>query len=154
MANLRAKLNAAIKDAMREKVPARLSTLRLINAAIKDRDIEARAEGNENGVSDDIVITILDKMTKQRRESARAYEEGGRIDLATRELSEIEIISEFLPRKLDDDEVQKAIEAAITSEAAQSLRDMGKVMGALKAKYTGQIDFSSVGPMIKSRLGG
>lgn len=151
--DIRTRLNAALKDAMKNKEATRLATLRLINAAIKDRDIAARGEGNDDGVNDTEVLAILGKMVKQRKESARTYEEGGRLDLAERELAEITVIEDFLPKKLDDDEVTAAISAAITEAGADSIRDMGKVMGILKGKYTGQMDFGSVGPMVKDRLG-
>jgi uncharacterized protein YqeY len=149
---LRTRVNDALKQAMRDKAAERLSTLRLINAAIKDRDIAARGDAADTGASDADVLAILGKMVKQRQESARAYEEGGRLDLAERELSEIEVISEFLPKQLDDAEVSAAVEAAIAEIGADSIRDMGKVMGALKAKYTGQMDFGAVGQTIKARL--
>jgi uncharacterized protein YqeY len=112
--DLRASIMAATKQAMKDKAANRLSTLRLISAAIKDRDIAARAEGNDEGVGDDELLAILGKMTRQRSESAKTYEEAGRIDLAERELEEIAVIEEFLPRQLDDDEVNTAIDAAIT----------------------------------------
>ncbi|MBY6092119.1 GatB/YqeY domain-containing protein [Pseudooceanicola sp. 502str34] len=149
---LRERVNSALKQAMRDRAADRLSTLRLINAAIKDKDIEARGDGNEDGVGDAEVLAILGKMSRQRQESARVYEEGGRIDLAEQERSEIEVIEEFLPRQLSDEEVAKAIECAIKETGADSIRDMGKVMGSLKSKYTGQIDFGSVGPQVKGRL--
>jgi len=150
--DMRGRVNAALKQAMKDKAAERLSTLRLINAAIKDKDIEARGSGEDGGVEDAEVLAILGKMTKQRQESARAYEEGGRLDLAERERNEIGIIEEFLPRQLNDDEVVSAIDLAISQSGAASIRDMGKVMGALKAKYTGQMDFGQVGPMVKDRL--
>jgi len=150
--DLRTRVNDALKQAMRDKATGRLSTLRLINAAIKDKDIAARGAGDEAVASDADVLAILGKMVKQRQESARAYEEGGRLDLAEAELGEIEVISEFLPRQLSEDETSKAVEAAMAEVGAESIRDMGKVMGVLKAKYTGQMDFGSVGPMIKDRL--
>ena len=149
---LRERVNTALKQAMKNKDKARLSTLRLINAAIKDKDIAARGDGQEEGVPDSEVLAILGKMAKQRQESARAYEEGGRLDLAERELSEIGVIEEFLPRQLEDDEVGTAIDSAIADTGASSIRDMGKVMGVLKSKYTGQMDFGAVGPMVKDRL--
>ena len=151
--DMRTRINAALKDAMKNKETTRLATLRLINAAIKDRDIAARGEGNDEGVDDTEVLAILGKMVKQRQESARTYEEGGRLDLAEREMAEITVIEDFLPKKLDEDEVKAAINAAITESGADSIRDMGKVMGILKGKYTGQMDFGSVGPMVKDRLG-
>jgi uncharacterized protein YqeY len=149
---MREKINAALKQAMRDKAAVRLSTLRLVNAAIKDRDIAARSEGNEEGASEGEVLAILGKMTKQRLESARAYEEGGRIDLAEREREEITVIEEFLPRQLNEDEVATAVNDAIAEIGAESIRDMGKVMGILKGRYTGQMDFGSVGPVVKDRL--
>lgn len=149
---LRDRVNAALKQAMRDKDARRLATLRLINAAIKDQEIASRGSGSEAQLSNDDVLTILGKMTKQRQESVRAYEEAGRIDLAEREQEEVAVIAEFLPRQLSDEEVDKAIEAAIDETGATSIRDMGKIMGVLKAKYTGQMDFSAVGPRIKDRM--
>lgn len=149
---LRNEINTALKQAMRDRAADRLSTLRLISAAIKDRDIAARGEGKEDGVGEDEVLAILSKMVKQRQESARTYEEGGRLDLAERELNEITVIEEFLPKQLDEAETAAAIEAAIAEIGAGSIRDMGKVMGALKSKYTGQMDFGQVGPMVKDQL--
>tara|TARA_R110002020_G_scaffold400596_4_gene610713 strand:- start:34253 stop:34714 length:462 start_codon:yes stop_codon:yes gene_type:complete len=150
--DLRTRISTELKQAMKDKAAERLSTLRLVNAAIKDKDIAARAEGNDDGVGQDEVLAILGKMAKQRLESARAYEEGGRLDLAERERSEIVIIEEFLPRQLDSDETEAAVDAAVAEVGATSIRDMGKVMGVLKAKYTGQMDFGRVGPMLKDRL--
>ena len=149
---LRAKVSTALKQAMKDKAADRLSTLRLINAAIKDKDIAARAEGNEDGVGEAEVLSILGKMSKQRLESARAYEEGGRLDLAERERSEIKVIEEFLPQQLSEAEAEKAVSEAVAEVGADSIRDMGKVMAVLKAKYTGQMDFGSVGPKVKARL--
>lgn len=149
---LRERVDTALKQAMRDKDTARLATLRLINAAIKDQEIAARSNDGETQLGDDDVLAILSKMTKQRQESVRAYEEGGRIDLAEREQQEVEIIAEFLPRQLDEAEAEAAIDAAIAETEATSIRDMGKVMGSLKAKYTGQLDFGAIGPKIKDRL--
>lgn len=150
--SLRDQLSTSLKEAMKAKDATRLMTLRLINAAIKDRDIDARSGGNELGVSDGDLLVILSKMVKQRQESARAYEEGGRLELAEKELLEITVIEEFLPRKLTADETEKAIAFAITECGANSIRDMGKVMGILKEKYTGQLDFGKVGGAVKSQL--
>lgn len=153
---LRDRIGEALKTAMREKDAKRLSTLRLINAAIKDRDIAKRGEGGDGadaGVDGGEILQILGKMVKQRHESVRAYEEGGRLELAEQERSEIGVIEEFLPRQLDESEAAAAVEAAIAETGATSIRDMGKVMGALKAKYTGQMDFGTVGPKVKARLG-
>lgn len=150
--DLRTRITTDLKQAMRDKAAERLSTLRLVNAAIKDKDIDARAEGNDDGVGDSEVLAILGKMAKQRAESARAYEEGGRLDLAERERAEIVVIEEFLPRQLDEAESKAAVDAAVAEVGATSIRDMGKVMGVLKGKYTGQMDFGRVGPMLKDRL--
>jgi uncharacterized protein YqeY len=150
--DLRTRISTSLKQAMKDKAADRLSTLRLVNAAIKYKDIDARAEGNDDGVGNAEVLAILGKMAKQRLESARAYEEGGRLDLAERERAEIEVIEEFLPRQLDADETQAAVDAAVAEVDATSIRDMGKVMAVLKAKYTGQMDFGRVGPMLKDRL--
>jgi hypothetical protein len=154
--DLRDRISDALKDAMRQRDTERLSTLRLINAAIKDRDIAARTSGGDGGdagVGDDDILQILGKMVKQRHESARAYEEGGRLELAEKELREVKIIEDYLPRQLDEDETAAAIEAAIAETDATSIRDMGRVMGELKTRYTGRMDFGRVGPQIKARLG-
>ncbi|WP_439149604.1 GatB/YqeY domain-containing protein [Sulfitobacter sp.] len=150
--DLRTRITDALKQAMKDKAAQRLSTLRLINAAIKDKDIAARMDDGDNGVGDPEVLAILGKMSKQRMESVRAYEEGGRIDLADREREEIQVIEEFLPRQLSEEESAKAVDAAIAEVGATSIRDMGKVIGLLKGKYTGQMDFGAVGPKVKDRL--
>ncbi len=151
---LRNRVNDALKQAMRDKEKDRLSTLRLINAAIKDRDIAERGSRDDDGggVDDSDVMEILSKMIKQRHDSVRAYEEGGRLELAERERSEIEVISEFLPKKLSDAETEAAIDDAIVRAGATSVRDMGRVMADLKARHTGRMDFAVVGPKVKSRL--
>jgi uncharacterized protein YqeY len=151
--DIRERINTALKDAMRAKEADRLSTLRLINAAIKDREIALRGEGEGVEVGEDAILAILGKMVKQRIESARAYEEGGRIELAEKERAEIRVIEEFLPRQLGDAEVEAAISAAVAAVGATSVRDMGKVMAALKAQHTGQMDFGRVGGLVKERLG-
>ncbi|MCH2164096.1 MAG: GatB/YqeY domain-containing protein [Marinovum sp.] len=150
--DLKTKINTGLKQAMRDKDAARLATLRLIMAAIKDREIALRGEGRDTGLEDAEITGILAKMVKQRQESARTYEEGGRLDLAERELSEISVIEEFLPRPLEQTEIDAAIAKAMEDVGAASIRDMGKVMGALKASYAGQMDFGAVGPMVKDRL--
>jgi uncharacterized protein len=150
--DMRERVNVALKQAMKDKAADRLSTLRLINAAIKDRDIAARSDADSEGVGDSEVLAILGKMSKQRMESVRAYEEGGRVDLAERERAEIAVIEEFLPRQLTQAEIDTAVAEAIATTGATSIRDMGKVMGELKGKYLGQMDFGAVGPMIKARL--
>ena len=150
--DLRTQILAALKQAMKDKAANRLSTLRLINAAIKDKDIDARAAGEDEGVGEAEVLMILGKMSKQRLESARAYDEGNRLDLAEREREEILVIEEFLPRQLNEAESAAAVDAAVAEVGATSIRDMGKVMGILKGKYMGQMDFGSVGPIVKDRL--
>ncbi|WP_185804878.1 GatB/YqeY domain-containing protein [Pontivivens nitratireducens] len=150
---LRERINTETKAAMKAKQTLRLTTLRLINAAIKDKDIAARSGDNVDGVSDEQILAILSKMIKQRRDSATAYEEANRMELAEQERAEIEVIEEFLPRKLDDDEVTAAIDAAMKKVGASSIRDMGKVMAELKSSHAGQMDFGKVGGMIKQRLG-
>ncbi len=151
--DLRHRIADALKEAMRAKDTERLSTLRLINAAIKDRDIALRGDGNEDGATNDEVLAILGKMVKQRHESAKAYEEGARLELAEKELAEIKIIEDFLPKQLSEDETAEAVKAAIAKVGAESIRDMGKVMGELKANYMGRMDFGKVGPMVKDLLG-
>ena len=154
---LKSQIAEELKDAMRAKDSTRLSTLRLINAAIKDREIAQRGtadqDAGDSGLGEADILGILGKMVKQRHESARAYDEGGRIELAEKERQEIAVIERFLPRKLSEDEVAEAIDAAIAEAGATSIRDMGAVIGALKSKYTGQMDFGTVGPMVKARLG-
>ncbi|NKX44405.1 GatB/YqeY domain-containing protein [Roseicyclus persicicus] len=150
--DLRERIGAGLKEAMREKDTTRLGTLRLINAAIKDQDIALRGEGRGDQVDEASVLAILGKMVKQRQESARAYEEGGRLELAEKERAEIAVIEGYLPRQLSATEVSAAIDAAIADTGAEGLRDMGRVMAALKAKYTGQMDFGAVGPAVKDRL--
>lgn len=155
---LRERLAAALKDAMRAREADRLSTLRLINAAIKDREIASRTAGEDEGggqtsVGEDDILSILGKMIRQRQESARAYEEGGRLELAEKERAEIGVIEEFLPRQLDAAEVAAAVDAAIAETGAASLRDMGRVMAQLKAQHAGQMDFAAVGAIVKARLG-
>lgn len=153
MMSLRDRLNTALKEAMKAKEADRLATLRLINAAIKDRDIEARGKGMDDGIGDADVLALLGKLVKQRQESAKIYEEGGRLELAEKELSEIKVIEDFLPRQLDEAETLAAIDAAVAQTGAQSIRDMGKVMAVLKDKYTGQLDFGKVGGLVKARFG-
>ncbi len=150
--SLREQLQSSLKEAMKAKQADRLSTLRLINAAIKDREIALRGEASDAEVGEAEILAILGKMVKQRQESARAYEEGGRLELAEKELNEIKVLGEFLPRQMDEAEVAAAVDAAIAESGATSIRDMGKVMAVLKGKYTGQMDFGAVGPAVKNRL--
>lgn len=147
---LRERIFDAMKEAMRAKDSARLSTIRLISAAIKDREIALRASGDALGDAD--VLGLLGKMVKQRQESAKVYTQGERPELAAQELAEVVVIEEFLPKALSEAEVAEAIDAAIAGAGATSLRDMGKVMAVLKENYTGQMNFGAVGALIKARL--
>ncbi|MGR3433307.1 MAG: GatB/YqeY domain-containing protein [Shimia sp.] len=151
---MREKVSAALKAAMKAKDTERLGTLRLINAAIKDRDIALRGADGEGQCQSADITAILAKMVKQRRESAAAYEEGGRFELAEKELEEIGVIEEFLPRQLTQAETDSAIDEAVAETGAASIRDMGKVMGALKSRYAGRMDFAAAGPKVKERLAG
>ncbi|PWE27828.1 GatB/YqeY domain-containing protein [Pararhodobacter marinus] len=151
---LRARITDDLKQAMKNKDQLRLSTLRLINAAIKDRDIALRGDGEDREMSEDEITAVLSRMVKQRQESARAYEEAGRLELVEREEAEIKVIETYLPRQLSEDEVAAAIEEVIAELEAGSIRDMGPVMNALKSRYTGQMDFGAVGPQVKARLSG
>ena len=148
---LRERVNSAMKEAMRARDSARLSTIRLITAAIKDREIAART--TEAAMTEGDVLALLGKMVKQRIESAKVYTEGARPELAAKELAEVAVIEEFLPRALSAAEVEAAIGAAIAEAGAASLRDMGKVMALLKARHTGQMDFGAAGAVLKARLG-
>lgn len=148
---LREQLQDAIKEAMRARAAERLSGLRLISGAIKDREIALRAEGGTE-VTEADVLAILGKMVKQRQESVRMFSEGGRADLADKERNEIKVIEEFLPRQLTGDEVDAAIAAAVAEVGATSVKDMGRVMAVLKGTFTGQMDFGAVGAKIKAQL--
>lgn len=149
---LRAKLQAATKEAMKAKDSARLSTLRLIAAAVKDREIAARGGDGEGELGEADLVAILSKMVKQRQESAKAYEEGGRLELAEKELAEIAIIQEYLPRQLDAAETEAAIDSVVSHLGATSVRDMGRVMAELRERHAGQMDFGAVGQLVKQRL--
>lgn len=150
--DLRESLSQALKEAMKARDAARLSTLRMIGAAIKDKEIELRGVPGAI-LGEPEILQLLGKMIKQRQESARVYAEGGRQELAAKELAEIRVIEGFLPQQLGAEEVAGAIEAAIAEAGATSLRDMGKAMAVLKAKYTGQMDFGAAGAALKARLG-
>jgi uncharacterized protein YqeY len=149
---MRDTINAALKEAMKAQDKRRISTLRLISAAIKDRDIVARGSGKEQA-TDAELLELFAKMIKQREESARIYDEAGRRELAEQEREEIAIIREYLPKQLSDAETEAAIAAAIGETGAASVKDMGKVMAALKARYAGQMDFGKAGAIVKAKLG-
>jgi hypothetical protein len=150
---LRDRIDEALKSAMKAKdQPVRVATLRLITAAIKDRDIAARAEDRCCGATEEEILGILGKMVKQREDSAAAYEKGSRLDLADQERAEIEIIKEFLPRQLSEAEIEKAVSGIIAEFGASGLKDMGKCMGALKERYAGAMDFGRAGAVMKKAL--
>ena len=151
---LRERIQTATKEAMKARDGQRLSTLRLIGAAIKDREIAKRGEDGAAALTEEDLVALLSRMVKQRQESARAYEEGGRLELAERETQEIAIIQEFLPRQLDPAEVAAAIDRAVADLGAASVRDMGRVMAALRERHAGQMDFGAAGALVKSRLMG
>ena len=150
MSQLRAEISENMKQAMRDKDALTLSTLRLISAALKDKDIEKRVEGTE--VTDADVLTVLQKMLKQREESLKTYRDAGRDDLADQEQGEIEVINRYMPKQLGADELDKAIDAAIAESGATSGRDMGKVIAILKDKYAGQINMGEASGKVKSKL--
>ena len=152
--DLRSRIEEELKLAIRSQDKRRMATLRLIAAAIKDRDIQSRGTGKDDTPTEADLQALLMKMIKQRRESAAAYEKGGRPDLAAQEREEIAIIEEFLPRQMTDEEIAEAVNAVIEEVGAQSLKDMGKVMGALKAKYAGQMDMAKASRLVKEKLGG
>ncbi|GGY39996.1 GatB/YqeY domain-containing protein [Parvularcula lutaonensis] len=143
-------LKAAMK-ARDDKV--RISTLRLMQAAIKDRDIQARSEDRCCGLSDDEVREVLTKMVKQRQDSARTYEEAGRIEMAEQERAEIDVIRGYLPKQMSESEIENAVDSVIAEIGAEGLKDMGKCMGALKQNYAGRMDFSAANKLVKARLG-
>ncbi len=148
---MRDTLNAAYKEAMKARDAARVSTLRLILASLKDKDIEARGAGKDP-LSGDDVLALLQKMIKQRQESAKIYADNHRPELAEQENAEIAIIASFLPQQLSDEETKAAIAAIIADTGAAGMKDMGKVMAELKAKYTGRIDFAKAGGAVKELL--
>lgn len=150
---MREAITAALKDSMKARDADRTGTLRLIGAAIKDRDIEARGAGTGTA-SEDELKTLLAKMIKQRQESASIYEQNARPELAAKERAEIAVIQEFLPKQMDAAEVASAIDAAIAETGAASIKDMGRVMGVLKGKYAGQMDFSAANGVVKAKLQG
>lgn len=151
---LRQELSDALKTAMLGKDARTVSTVRLILAALKDRDIAARPNGLADGIPDTEILQMLQSMIKQRRESITIYEQGGRLELAEREAEEIVIIERFLPRQMSADEVAEAIRAVIADIGATGIKDMGRVMAALKERHAGLMDFSRASVVVKSALGG
>lgn len=151
---LRQQLNDALKAAMLGKDARSVSTIRLILAALKDRDIAARPKGIPDGIGEDEIRQMLQSMIKQRRESITLYQQGNRPELAQQEADEITIIEKFLPRQMGDDEIAAAVKAAIAQAGAAGLKDMGKVMAILKEGHAGQMDFTKASAAVKTELGG
>jgi uncharacterized protein len=152
MTGMRDKITEDVKTAMKSGEKDRLSTLRMMQAAIKDRDIANRGAGKD-AASDDELLGLFTKMVKQREESASIYDKGARPELAAKERAEIAVIQAYMPRQMSDDEAKAAIAAVIKETGAASVKDMGKVMGELKARYAGQMDFGKASGLIKSMLG-
>jgi uncharacterized protein YqeY len=149
---LRDRFNSELKEAMKAKDSRRVSTLRMVLAALKDKDIAARTETSREGIGEDDVLSLLAKMVKQREESAAAFEAGGRPELAAAEREEIAIIASFMPKQMSAEETKAAIAAAISETGAASIKDMGKVMAALKGRYAGQMDFAKASALVKELL--
>lgn len=149
---LRVEIGEALKAALKAQDKNRLSTLRLIQAAIKDRDIASRTDGPDAGVSDDQVLEVLTKMIKQRRDSVALYEQGGRLELAQKELDEIAVIEGFMPAQMNEAEIKAAVQAVVADLGATGLKDMGKVMAELKSRHAGQMDFGKAGGVVKGLL--
>lgn len=145
-------LNAALKESLKTRDQISVSTIRLILAALKDRDINARGHGNADGIPDSEILALLQSMVKQRHESSRLYREGNRPDLAEREDAEIAIIQTFLPKQMDESEIADAVSEIVSETQAQGVKDMGKVMAALKDRFTGQIDMAVAGKVVKDAL--
>jgi uncharacterized protein YqeY len=153
LAVLREQINAALKAAMKAQDQRRVSTLRLVNSALKNADIEARGQSKE-ALGDEAILGLLQKMIKQRQESVELYEKGGRPELAQQERDEIAIITAYLPQQMSDDEVRDAVQAAINETGAATVKDMGKVIGLLKQRHSGQMDFAKASGVVKTMLSG
>jgi len=148
---LRDDINNAVKEAMKAKNERKLLTLRMVNSTIKNADIDARGQGKPP-LSDSDLLSVLQKMIKQRQEAVELYDKGGRAELAAQEREEIAVISAYLPKQMSDDEVKAAISAVIGETKASGIKDMGKVIGALKAKYAGRMDFAKASGLVKAAL--
>jgi uncharacterized protein len=148
---MRERFSSELKTAMKAGEKRRVDTIRMITAGLKDKDIEARGQGKT--VSDEDILALLQKMVKSRKESQEIYEKAGRAELATQESEEIAIIQSFLPQQLSEAETEQAILAAIAETGAASIKDMGKVVGALKGKYAGRMDFAKASALVKGKLG-
>ncbi|WP_119679047.1 GatB/YqeY domain-containing protein [Indioceanicola profundi] len=149
---LRTRLNEALKEAMRAKDQRATATLRLILAALKDRDIAARGRGVTEGIDDAELLSMLQTMVKQRRESIQLYEQGGRLELAQQEQEEIAVIEGFMPKQLDETETRAAISALVEETGATGIKDMGRVMAELRSRYAGQMDFAKASGYVREKL--
>lgn len=149
---LRDKLTDALKTSMKAKEEIATSAIRLIQAALKDRDIAARSKGNMDGIGEDEILSMLQSMIKQRRDSIEMYEKGGRPELAEREAQEIDVIEGFLPEQMGDEEASAAIDAVLSELEASSMKDMGRVMAALKERHAGSMDFGKASGTVKAKL--
>ncbi|MBI3441512.1 MAG: GatB/YqeY domain-containing protein [Proteobacteria bacterium] len=152
--SLREKFTEHMKQAMRDKNEVTLSTLRLILAAVKDKDIASRTAESREGIKDEQILSLLQSMIRQRQESIKMYLQGGRPELAERESAEIKVIESYLPKQLSEDEMKIAIQKTIAAVGATGIKDMSKVMAEMKAQYSGQMDFSKVGGLVKEKLAG
>ena len=148
----RNRLNEALKVAMKAKDKRATSTLRLILAALKDRDIAARSRGNSEGIGEDEILDLLQKMVRQGRDSIEMYQKGDRLDLVEKEQGEIEVIERFLPKQLTEEETKAAVEDVIGELEASTIKDMGRVMGELKKRFPGRMDFGKASGLVKTRL--
>ena len=149
---LRVRFSTELKESLKSKDTVSMSTIRLIIAALKDRDIAARGQGKDDGISDAEILSLLQTMVKQRRESIKMYDDGGRAELAARENDEITVIERFLPQQLSDAEIEAALKAAIAETGAESMKDMGKVMAVVKANHPGTMDMGKASGMVKGLL--
>ncbi|MEM6811989.1 MAG: GatB/YqeY domain-containing protein [Pseudomonadota bacterium] len=152
--SIRDDLSTSLKEALKNKDQVSMSTIRLITAAIKDRDIAARSNGNSEGIGEPEILSLLQSMVKQRQESSKTYRDADREELAEREEQEITVIEKFLPQQMSEDDMSKAIEEIIAEVGAQDIKDMGKVMGELKSRYAGQLDMAKAGGAVKAKLAG
>ena len=150
---LRTDLNEALKTAMKSRDQRAVSTLRMILATLKDRDIAARPKGVTDGIGEEEIVEMLHKMVRQRRESIELYEKGARPELVQQEQEEIGVIERFLPRQMSEAEMGEAVAAAVAETGATSIKDMGKIMGLLKQRFAGRMDFGKAGPLVKQKLG-
>lgn len=151
---IREEIKKQLIEAMKAGEKEKVDTLRLINSTIKDKDIADRTKGNMDGISDEAILSVLQGMIKQRKESIALYTQGGRAELAAAEQKEVEIIQSFLPKQMDANEMREAIKVAIAETGASSMKDMGKVMGLLRSKYAGKMDFGAASGEIKALLAG